>query len=118
MLTLKDTTVNSTTVINAIFKSNLPQIFILVVFLVILIPVVLDMYLAYTRKPRASTERAVGMVGLYRALMTFGVLLLVGTVIFYLLALITLNIEKSTSPVLTSLIDLMKNLGTIDLVQH
>jgi Big-like domain-containing protein len=105
--------VNATTVINSIFDSSLPQVFIIVIFLVIIIPVVLDMYLAYTRKPKGSTERAVGMSGLYRALMTFGVLLLMGTVIFYVLALITLNLDQSTSPVLQSLIDLLKNLGTI-----
>ncbi len=45
--------------------------------------------------------------------MTFGIIVLVGTVIFYLLALITLNINNSTSPVLQSLIDILKNLGTI-----
>jgi hypothetical protein len=38
---------------------------------------------------------------------------LVGTVIFYLLALITLNINDSTSPALQSLIDVLKSLGTI-----
>ena len=97
--------VNATTVIDSIFESNLPQVFIIVIFLVIIIPVVLDLYLAYTRRPKGSTERAVGMSGLYRALMTFGVLLLMGTVIFYVLALITLNLVQSTSPVLQSLIE-------------
>ena len=53
------------------------------------------------------------MPGLYRSLMTFGIIVLVGTVIFYLLALITLNINNSTSPILQSLIDILKNLGTI-----
>ncbi|HKG31877.1 MAG TPA: Ig-like domain-containing protein [Nitrososphaeraceae archaeon] len=45
--------------------------------------------------------------------MTFGIIVLVGTVIFYLLALITLNINDSTSPALQSLIDVLKSLGTI-----
>lgn len=45
--------------------------------------------------------------------MTFGIIVLVGTVIFYLLALITLNINNSMSPVLQSLIDILKSLGTI-----
>jgi len=45
--------------------------------------------------------------------MTFGVIVLVGTVIFYLLALITLNINDSSSPALQSLIDILKSLGTI-----
>jgi hypothetical protein len=75
------------------------------------------MYLAYRKKPKDSTDkennRVVGMPGLYRSLMTFGIIVLVGTVIFYLLALITLNINNSTSPVLQSLIDILKSLGTI-----
>ncbi len=74
------------------------------------------MYLAYRKKPKDSIDkenRVVGMPGLYRSLMTFGIIVLVGTVIFYLLALITLNINNSTSPVLQSLIDILKNLGTI-----
>ena len=51
------------------------------------------------------------MPDLYRSLMTFGIIVLVGTVIFYLLALITLNINDS-SPALQSLIDILKSLGT------
>jgi hypothetical protein len=115
--TTNATAVNATTVINSIFDSNLPAIFIIVVFLIIIIPLVFDMYLAYRNKPKESTgkenNRVVGMPGLYRSLMTFGIIVLVGTVIFYLLALITLNINNSTSPILQSLIDVLKNLGTI-----
>src|SRR5215203_431388 len=111
------TAVNATTVINSIFDNNLPAIFIIVIFLIIIIPLVFDMYLAYRNKPKESTDkennRVVGMPGLYRSLMTFGIIVLVGTVIFYLLALITLNINNSTSPVLQSLIDILKSLGTI-----
>lgn len=55
-----------------------------------------------------------GMGDLYLTLMTFGIILLVGTFIFYLLALTTLNITSSpNSPILQSLIDVIKNLGTI-----
>jgi hypothetical protein len=50
---------------------------------------------------------------LYRSLMTFGIIVLVGTVIFYILALITLNINDSTSPALQSLINVLKSLATI-----
>jgi hypothetical protein len=115
--TANATAVNSTTIISSIFESNLPALFIIVIFLIIIIPLVLDMFLAYRKKPKESTDkennRVVGMPGLYRSLMTFGIIVLVGTVIFYLLALITLNINNSTSPVLQSLIDILKNLGTI-----
>lgn len=115
--TANATAVNATKVINSIFDNNLPALFIIVIFLIIIIPLVFDMYLAYRKKPKDSTDkdnsRVVGMPGLYRSLMTFGIIVLVGTVIFYLLALITLNINNSTSPVLQSLIDILKNLGTI-----
>ncbi|MBD0360521.1 MAG: Ig-like domain-containing protein [Nitrososphaeraceae archaeon] len=115
--TTNATAVNATTIISSIFDNNLPDLFIIVIFLIIIIPLVLDMYLAYRKKPKESTDkennRVVGMPGLYRSLMTFGIIVLVGTVIFYLLALITLNINNSTSPILQSLIDILKNLGTI-----
>ena len=45
--------------------------------------------------------------------MTYGIIILVGTIVFCLLALIFVNINNSQSPVLASLIDLLKNLGTI-----
>jgi succinate dehydrogenase/fumarate reductase cytochrome b subunit len=115
--TANATAVNATTVISSIFDNNLPALFIIVIFLIIIIPLVFDMFLAYRNKPKDSTNkennRVVGMPGLYRSLMTFGIIVLVGTVIFYLLALITLNINNSTSPVLQSLIDILKSLGTI-----
>jgi hypothetical protein len=112
--------VNATTVINSIFENNLPTVFIIVIASIIGFPLVLDIILAYRRKPpagssidRESSNRVVGMPDLYRSLMTFGIIVLVGTVIFYLLALITLNINDSTSPALQSLIDVLKSLGTI-----
>jgi hypothetical protein len=110
--------VNATTVINSIFDNNLPAVFIIVIASIIGVPLVLDIILAYRRKPTGSTgieniNRVVGMPDLYRSLMTFGIIVLVGTVIFYLLALITLNINNPTSPALQSLIDVLKSLGTI-----
>jgi hypothetical protein len=114
--------VNATTVINSIFETNLPIIFIIAISSIIGVPLVLDIVLAYRRKPptttvsgtdRESSNRVVGMPDLYRSLMTFGIIVLVGTVIFYLLALITLNINDATSPALQSLIDVLKSLGTI-----
>jgi hypothetical protein len=112
------TAVNTTRVISSIFENNLPAVFIIVIASIIGVPLVLDIILAYRRKPTGSTERensnrVVGMPDLYRSLMTFGIIVLVGTVIFYLLALITLNINNPTSPALQSLIDVLKSLGTI-----
>jgi hypothetical protein len=113
-------TVNATTVISSIFENNLPAVFIIVIASIIGVPLVLDIILAYRRKPPTvstggenSSNQVVGMPDLYRSLMTFGIIVLVGTVIFYLLALITLNINDSTSPALQSLIDVLKSLGTI-----
>jgi hypothetical protein len=112
------TAVNSTQVVEAVIVSGLPVVFIAIVFAIIVIPLGLDIWLAYHRKPtRSSTDkengRVVGMPGLYRSLMTFGIIVLVGTVIFYLLALITLNINNPTSPVLLTLVDVLRSLGTI-----
>lgn len=110
--------VDTSKVVDRIFDSNLPIIFIVVIFLVLAIPLIFDMYLAYRRDPGVGTgnsprRQVQGIPGLYRSLMSFGVILLVGTVIFYLLALITLNINSPNAGVLQSLIDLLKNLGTI-----
>lgn len=108
--------VNATTVINSIFTSNLPALFIIVIFLAIVIPLVFDMYLAYLRRPKEGADKGknvlAGMPGLYRSLMAFGIILLVGTVIFYLLALITLNLNNPSS-VLQSLVDILRDLGII-----
>jgi hypothetical protein len=102
-----------TTVINSIFGSNLPIVFIVVIFLALIIPLVFDMYLAYKRRPESSrSPRVTGMPGLYRSLMAFGIIILLGTVIFYLLALITLNLDEAND-VISSLVDLLANLGTI-----
>ena len=112
--------VDTTTVISSIFDNNLPAVFIIVIASIIGVPLILDIILAYRRKQpptgstnRESSNRVVGMPDLYRSLMTFGIIVLVGTVIFYLLALITLNINNPTSPALQSLIDVLKSLGTI-----
>jgi hypothetical protein len=84
------------------------------------IPLVIDLILGHLKRPRRSTNNQndgpSGMPQLYRTLMTFGIILLVGTIIFYLLALITLSDINSPNPpnaVLQSLIDVLKNLSTI-----
>jgi Bacterial Ig-like domain len=83
----KASVVNSTTIVQSIFDSKLPIVFIVLIFLVLVIPLVFDMYLAYRRRPGEGTgkegeKRMQGMPGLYRSLMSFGIILLVGTVIF------------------------------------
>ena len=107
--------INQRVLIDEIFQSYLPHVFIIIVFLVIIVPLVLDIILAYKRTPAESStsKRALGMPGLNRSLMTFGIIILLGTVIFYLLALITLNMDNANSPAFQSLIDLLRNLGII-----
>lgn len=101
-------------VVNLIFDNSLPAIFIIVIFLVLVIPMIFDMYLAYRKRAsdiKDKTNRRVqGMPGLYRTLMTFGIILLVGTIIFYILALITVNLN---SPVLEPLIGILRDLSII-----
>lgn len=46
------TAVNATTIISSIFDNNLPALFIIVIFLIIIIPLVLDMFLAYRKNLR------------------------------------------------------------------
>jgi hypothetical protein len=109
--------VNATAAFHTIFDSKLPYFFIAVIASAMVIPLAIDMIFAYIKKPKQSTETAggvvVGMPGLYRTLMTFGVILLVGTILFYILTLITLNIGNLMNPALQSLIDVFKNLATI-----
>jgi hypothetical protein len=117
-LSTNATSVDPNVIIKSILDSNLPALFLIVISLVIVVPLLFDMYLAYKREPGEGTgkernKRPLGMSGLYRSLMSFGILLLVGTVIFYVLALITLNLSNPNTTVLQSLIDLLKSLGTI-----
>jgi hypothetical protein len=94
--------VNATAAFHAIVDNNLPYFFIAVIAAAMVIPLAIDMILAYIKKPRENTGSVVGMAGLYRTLMTFGVILLVGTILFYILILITLNINNSMNPTLQS----------------
>ena len=104
--------VNPTAALREIFDSNLPYYFLAIITATMVVPLAIDMILAY-KKIRGNASSVVGMPGLYRTLMTFGVILLVGTVLFYILILIAVNINNSTNPTLQSLIDVFKNLATI-----
>src|SRR5215212_5197231 len=48
--------VNATSVINSIFENNLPAVFIIVIASIIGVPLVLDIILAYRRKPPAGSS--------------------------------------------------------------
>ena len=112
------TQINQTKLVDYIFQSYLPVYFLIAVVLVIIIPLVLDIIFAYrTNSTKTSTNgqsvRIAGMPGLNRSLMTFGFIVLVGTIIFYLLALITLNLGNPSNPAFQTLVDLLRNLGII-----
>src|SRR5918995_398979 len=81
--TTNATGVSATNVINSIFSSYLPHLFIIIIFLIIFVPLVIDMILAYRKKSNESTNEennlVSGMPGLYRSLMTFGLIVIVGT---------------------------------------
>ncbi len=106
------TGVNPTLALRVIFDNNLPYYFLSIIAAAMVIPLAIDMILAYRERSRENASSVVGMPGLYRTLMTFGVILLVGTVLFYILILITVNINNP-NPTLQSLIDVFKNLATI-----
>ena len=74
--------------------------------LVIAVPVIID--LVYPNR-KGRGHRA----DLYRALMTFGVIIVVGIVVVYLIALINFNISATNNDNVQALIDVLKNLSTI-----
>jgi Bacterial Ig-like domain len=111
-LTPTPTGVNATAAFHTIVDSGVPYYFLAIIATAMVIPLGIDMILAYRKKSRENSTSVVGMPGLYRTLMTFGVILLVGTILFYILILITVNIN-SINPTLQSLIDVFKNLATI-----
>jgi hypothetical protein len=78
--------------------------FLIVIAVAMVAPVIYDMHLAYKRKQQSgasslseSTAAPAGMPGLYRTIMTFGIILILGAVIFYVLAALNTNIGSINS---------------------
>jgi hypothetical protein len=84
--------------------TNLSVMVGLLIFAVIPAPLIFDMYL---RRNKGGEKP-----NFYRALMTFGVIIVVGIVVVYLIALINVNI-LTENPNVNALIDVLKNLSTI-----
>ena len=88
-----------------------------IIGLVIAIPLSIDLILAHIRRQRETAHgivsAPVGMPGLYRALMTFGVILIVGTLVFYAIGLVIANISMIGPPEVQALIDVLRNLASI-----
>jgi hypothetical protein len=76
------------------------------VIFVIAIPVIIDL-LYPNRKGRGDRS------DLYRALMTFGVIIVVGIVVVYLITLINFNISATDNNNVEALIEVLRNLSTI-----
>jgi len=98
-----------TQTVQAAFKDlpfSIYVMFMTAIIAVFALPVALDLY--YGRGTSRREER----YDLYRALMTFGVIIVVGIVVVYLIALINFNIVTANANV-NALIDVLKNLSTI-----
>ena len=85
--------------------NSIATILVVAIVLVIAAPVIIDLFMAHYRNTNRKSD-------LYRALMTFGVLIVVGIVVVYLIALIAFNIFTENENV-DALIDVLKNLSTI-----
>jgi hypothetical protein len=107
---------SSANAVNQVFNKILPNSvtsLILAIAVLIFVPVIIDLIYAYRKSPNtAKGNGIVGMMGLYRALMTFGIIIIVGVIAIFLSTLIALNIAVY-NPTVQSLIDILKNLGTI-----
>jgi Bacterial Ig-like domain len=101
------TIINATQVTAQVFRDLPASILVLLFSIVILIsvPVVVDLVFAHRKGRR-------GLPGLYRALMTFGVIFIVGTIVVYLIALIAFNITIQGAT-MNALINILQNLGAI-----
>jgi Na+/proline symporter len=97
---------NATAAIFEAFPTSMSYMLGLSIVSVIVLPVAID--LLY-RKDRSREERS----DLYRALMTFGVIIVVGLVIIYLIGLINFNVTLTNNDNVEGLIDVLKNLSTI-----
>jgi hypothetical protein len=111
--------INTTKVVNAIYTQGLPVIFLIVIAAAMIIPLVIDLVFTHLKKSKQNISKYYhaqsGMSQLYRTLMTFGIILLVSTVVFYVLALLTVAIytPSTPAPIIQSLVDVLKSLSTI-----
>jgi hypothetical protein len=87
----------------------------------ITVPIIIDMIYAHRAakkniqdKNEEKNEGPKGIPGLYRALMTFGIIFIVSIVVVYLLSLVSFSvIIPNANATVQPLIDIIKNLSTI-----
>jgi hypothetical protein len=88
-------------------------VFGLIVALVMVTPLVVDLYLAYSKKRVNETGRVLGLEGLGRTMMMVGIVLVLGLVLFYLLGTFTFTIQTGNNKFSESMFDVIKNTTTI-----
>jgi hypothetical protein len=95
------------------------QYMLSLVFLIIAIPLILNMIFRY-RRGKSDNSQGKGLVNgrgensdFYRALMTFGLILIVGLLVFYLISIISANVTNEASNNLEAIINVVQNLAAI-----
>ena len=82
------------------------------IVLVIAVPILTDLLLShYRQNKQRSLGRPLGMAGLYRSVMAFGLIAVVSILVVYLVALVSFYIAIE-SPASTALISVLQNLGS------
>jgi hypothetical protein len=83
------------------------------IVLVLAVPILADLLLAHYRQYKLKTiDRPLGMAGLYRSLMAFGLIAVVSVLVVYLVALVSFYIAIQ-SPAAQALISVLQNLAAI-----
>jgi hypothetical protein len=83
------------------------------IVLVLAVPILADLLLAHYRQYKLkTTDRPLGMAGLYRSLMAFGLIAVVSVLVVYLVALVSFYIATQ-SPAAQALISVLQNLSAI-----
>lgn len=93
-----------------------PYYFVIIIAIALITPVIIDQVLSYYRAiTKNKAEKPAPMSGLYRALMTFGVILLVSAVVFYILGILTSSVVQSLPRAIDSMADLIRTINASDL---
>ena len=93
-----------------------PFYFLVIIALALVAPMVIDQVLSYYRGiVQGKDEAPTPMSGLYRGLMTFGVILLVGSVVFYILGILSSSVIQPLPTTINSLANLTRTISESNL---
>jgi F0F1-type ATP synthase membrane subunit a len=119
---------NLTATIKETVSDLLPQsiqAMLLLLFLIIAIPLILNLIFVFVRRVLASPNNGkkknrltnsltnTENTDFYRALMTFGLILIVGLLVFFLIGIISSNLDKPRNDNLNAIINVVQNLAAI-----